>query len=291
MGAKKGSPKESPLHGVVKKGDLNKAKKLLETEGKALLMKTDRHGMTPLACAAESGRTDLVALFVKDYKADVNVDTCGFTPLFLAVQNDHLETVKVLLEAKANVNAVDKERGASPVHLAASNNYLPLMELLFQNGANPNATASNGLTPTHMAVSEGYTSAVKLLLDSKADIHQQDNEGRTPLVHSIMGNHPWVAALLMQRGADLRPDNDGVSPVDIVKEHSLGHMAGMFQRYGDIDVFDRKTACGACMGAMVDKKRCGRCKKIWYCSLECQKHHWSHHKLTCKPVTKKSKAV
>lgn len=31
-------------------------------------------------------------------------------------------------------------------------------------------------------------------------------------------------------------------------------------------------------------KRCGRCKKVNYCSAECQKAHWKSHKPECKPV-------
>ncbi len=31
-------------------------------------------------------------------------------------------------------------------------------------------------------------------------------------------------------------------------------------------------------------KKCGRCKKIRYCSKECQKKHWTEHKKTCKEV-------
>ena len=28
--------------------------------------------------------------------------------------------------------------------------------------------------------------------------------------------------------------------------------------------------------------KCGHCKKAWYCSVECQKEHWSKHKIFCK---------
>jgi len=31
-------------------------------------------------------------------------------------------------------------------------------------------------------------------------------------------------------------------------------------------------------------KRCGKCRKIFYCSAECQREHWSTHKLVCQPV-------
>ena len=29
-------------------------------------------------------------------------------------------------------------------------------------------------------------------------------------------------------------------------------------------------------------KKCSRCHTVYYCSLECQKSHWKHHKLVCK---------
>ena len=32
--------------------------------------------------------------------------------------------------------------------------------------------------------------------------------------------------------------------------------------------------------------RCSRCKKVWYCSKECQKKHWPVHKARCVPAPK-----
>ncbi|KAJ7054651.1 hypothetical protein C8F01DRAFT_481024 [Mycena amicta] len=41
----------------------------------------------------------------------------------------------------------------------------------------------------------------------------------------------------------------------------------------------RCAACGA-----VAEKRCGKCKKMWYCSAECQKTDWkAKHRLACNP--------
>jgi hypothetical protein len=28
-------------------------------------------------------------------------------------------------------------------------------------------------------------------------------------------------------------------------------------------------------------KKCGKCKKVWYCSRECQTSHWKLHKSVC----------
>ena len=41
-------------------------------------------------------------------------------------------------------------------------------------------------------------------------------------------------------------------------------------------------ACEVCQKPT--QKRCNRCKSAFYCSKECQKSHWTKHKLSCKRV-------
>jgi len=42
-------------------------------------------------------------------------------------------------------------------------------------------------------------------------------------------------------------------------------------------------SCDYCGKSDCELKRCSRCKKIWYCSRECQKNGWAAHKHTCAP--------
>lgn len=74
-------------------------------------------GFTPLHCAAESGKKEMVALLL-DKGADINArNDIQNTPLHEAAWHGHLETVKFLLEKGANPNltAVD---GKTPLALA-----------------------------------------------------------------------------------------------------------------------------------------------------------------------------
>ena len=58
-------------------------------------------GKTPLMNASENGRADVVRLLLAA-KADVNaVDNDGETALMLALQNDHAEVAKLLTSAAA----------------------------------------------------------------------------------------------------------------------------------------------------------------------------------------------
>lgn len=42
------------------------------------------------------------------------------------------------------------------------------------------------------------------------------------------------------------------------------------------------VGCAACRRMFKELKKCGRCKKIYYCSIECQKADWKEHKKNCK---------
>merc|ERR1712070_274024 len=45
---------------------------------------------------------------------------------------------------------------------------------------------------------------------------------------------------------------------------------------------EEKPHCHNCMKEIQKPLRCGVCKKVSYCSPECQKSDWSFHKRNCK---------
>ncbi len=42
------------------------------------------------------------------------------------------------------------------------------------------------------------------------------------------------------------------------------------------------TSCALCNKISENLKRCSRCRSIFYCSVECQRGHWTEHKNVCK---------
>ena len=44
---------------------------------------------------------------------------------------------------------------------------------------------------------------------------------------------------------------------------------------------ENKKCCATCKKEETEMKRCGRCKVVFYCSVQCQRNDWPNHKLIC----------
>jgi Fe-S cluster biosynthesis and repair protein YggX len=112
--------------------------------------------------AAKRGDLQKMQEFLADGK-DVNAkDFKGVTALGYAVGHDQLSTVKVLIDAKANINDVDST-GNSAVHFAAGYGRVKVLEHLLARGANASKVNQQGQTPMAVAQQNKQQQAVALL--------------------------------------------------------------------------------------------------------------------------------
>jgi len=112
--------------------------------------------------SARRGDLQKLQEFLADGK-DVNAkDFKGVTALGYAVGHDQLSVVKVLIDAKANINDVDSA-GNSAVHFAAGYGRVKVLEHLLARGANASKVNQMGLTPLGVAQQNKQQQAVALL--------------------------------------------------------------------------------------------------------------------------------
>jgi ankyrin repeat protein len=127
----------------------------------------------------------------------------GTTALHWAAHWNDLAAVELLLGAGANPKAANRY-GATPLSEAAALGNAAMIEALLKAGADPNTlTTADGETVLMTAARAGNPEAVKILLDHGADVNAKENyRGQTALMWAAAERHPEVVKLLLEHGAD-----------------------------------------------------------------------------------------
>lgn len=165
-----------------------------------------KQGQTALMWAAGMGYADVVKQLI-EHGADVNANTLptpdkvpntcrictwkpspgGFTALMFAARSGDVESVRLLLDAGADVNAATAEDGNALVIASASGHEQAAL-LLLEHGANPNVADDNGVTALHFAFYNGLSRMHGYTYD--------------PVYRVRPPNMPALAGALLKAGAD-----------------------------------------------------------------------------------------
>ena len=206
----------------------------------ANVSQTDKDGNTPLHLAAACYHVDICQLLV-DHKADVtSVNNKGQTPLHTAVlewhksptlccplitnesvnvadhhgncalhiaaRNGDIQTVQLLVDCRADVNALNED-GQTPLHTAAGGDKdcPELCSILLKHNAKIDAVDKDGNQPLHLACEAALTSTVRHLLDCNADVFATNNSHQTALHKAACSKRdcPEVCVMLIAKGAQV----------------------------------------------------------------------------------------
>jgi ankyrin repeat protein len=159
---------------------------------------------TDLIEAAKSQDWDSVRSLLNKKGMDVNAtQPDGATALAYAAYWDDVESVQLLLKAKADPN-IGNDYGVTPLMLASENRSAAMVKTLLDGKADPNVAMWSGETLLMSAARTGFMEAIHLFLDHDADINATDpRRGQSALMWAISFGHPDIAKLLVDRGADI----------------------------------------------------------------------------------------
>jgi ankyrin repeat protein len=140
---------------------------------------------------------------------------CGGGSLTAAVgKGDTMRVIKILQRRPERVNEVDKGIGWTPLYMAVQQNNPQMVRLLLQYRPDLAWTSMVGETPLHVAAGRGRIDIVQQLVNKGAPLEVRDKKGQTPLVSALRGGAKRVAMVLINRGADVKASTaDGMTPL------------------------------------------------------------------------------
>jgi ankyrin repeat protein len=145
---------------------------------------------------ATKGETQRLLQAISTSRAVDQRDACYRTPLMLAAQYGHLETVTQLLRAGARVNLHEKGYYTA-LMLAAGNGHTEVVRALAAAGASiDEVEITRGWTALIWAAKRGHLDTARLLLELGADAAVRDQQGRSARDWAEAQRHPEIAALL-----------------------------------------------------------------------------------------------
>ena len=194
-------PKLKALIAAVRGQDSAAMKKLLRDEPE-LVKGRDHSDSSPLHHAAGFGDIETIKLLL-DNGADVNAkNRLDGTPLHWAVRSD--EKTRLLLKHGAEINSKTQD-GSTPLYLASRRrDSHSVLRLLLDKGADPNIATMNGRTPLMAAARDGDVAAMKLLLGNKADATALSGSGAGTLIDAARSRNIEAVHLLIEKGADVK---------------------------------------------------------------------------------------
>jgi len=139
-------------------------------------------------------------------RANVNeLDTNQDAPLVIAAYKGHVEIVKMLLEAGADVTAVDPEMKATALHAATYAGRTEAAKLLIACKIDIDKQGPyNGYTALHDAIWQNNIETAKVLIEAGANLEIKSKEGQTALELAKARRRKEIVALIEQRTASER---------------------------------------------------------------------------------------
>ncbi|EGD77528.1 hypothetical protein PTSG_08626 [Salpingoeca rosetta] len=219
-----------------------------------------RQGHRPLALAASHGHVDTVNLLLDLGANPMMKDKVGKTPLHLAVEGDHYDVTKVLIDrcravsARPSVNPLAEstedgdEEGdddesdtlslggttalleaadkydTRPLHIACALGHKSIARLLVDSGCQLDVVDDSDQTPLHLAVKNGRYQIVKLLLLKKVQlVADEDDKAQTPLHLAAQCGFHQIMELLIANGANLNAADD-FHQTPLAEAAAAGHL-------------------------------------------------------------------
>ena len=144
------------------------------------LLSSLRFGVTPLHLAAAVGNGPIAETLVQQGAAINSQESWGQTPLAIATQKSRLDCMKRLLRMGADTEVKDYEHGYTALHIACTTADEECALVLLDAGADISAVERKGLSAVGVALTNRFYRVLPLLLEFGARPNEADCQLMSP---------------------------------------------------------------------------------------------------------------
>lgn len=223
----------TPLMMAVSKGFTEVIKVLLETRANPNgIHHSNNSDITPLHLAIKRKNQSSFNLLL-EYKADPNQKVNGQSALCLASSLGNIEVVNTLLALGVNKSRLACDSTCwSPLKEAVYNGHLDIVKKLLDADADINLTSDMSETALFLAAEKGHIEIVKELLKRKADLNRIIKKGYTALAVATQNGHDDIVKILLETKADPNlGEYDDIKPLSIAVHKKNIHLVNLFLEY------------------------------------------------------------
>ncbi|XP_018907926.2 uncharacterized protein [Bemisia tabaci] len=128
--------------------------------------------------------------------------TFHFTPIFLAIFNENLRIVKMMVQAGADLN-VKAKFNMTPLCCAVETGNINMVTRLLDLGANIEAKDEKNNSLVHTAASCGLPEMIKFLIERGLSVNCRNDNDETPLHKAVRNEQKEAVKMLLTHGADV----------------------------------------------------------------------------------------
>ena len=218
-------------------------------------------GATPLFLAASMGHLEMVRALI-EAAADINQPIHqGSSPLFTACRQGRVDICRLLLQARAEMERAIMANGATALIVASARNHLEIVRLLIEAGANKENSCTDGATALFVASEGNYLEIVNLLVQAGADKDKAlETTGKTPLIVAAEQGQLETLCYLMKAGANIqKKSSEGLTALDFAVRGGHSNIVELLAA--------ETTAQSESGAGQLDVKKGSRCIQFtWVCS-------------------------
>jgi|GEM_PF-2280733 len=253
----------SPIHMASADGSLERVKALLDMDPG--LVNLVRRSVTPLCLAIDFNHLDVAKHLLEN-----GADTKLIKPIFLMLRARSPELIDLLHQYHVDIN-VANSHGTTALMWHSNAGNLPVVKRLLELGAKTDLAAKEcGNLPLHFTCRHGHLEVVQLLIEYGADVNAQSLNGNTALHIAVKYGHEELVAYLLENNADYTLETtDGKKPSDLVEyaiSDPINHFFKLWMLLEKVQAYPSVKQIDAILSLPLDddyKSTCGKLKSYF----------------------------